>query len=392
MSHSDDRRRRLLSEDSGAAEPTRTRTGPAAGPLGGYAEAARRQHQPHLIDLVPVRAWLHAALLAAGALVIAAVVSAYWFVPGAAEGRWPLLDVAQDASLATWLAAAWLGCAASLALVIYTMRRHRLDDYRGRYRMWLYAVPILLWLSLEQTAALGATLQAALHVWTGWSLLDAAAPYWTLALGGLLSLLVVRLSFETRSCRVATAGVLIAFSLACVGLGCGLGWLGLEAGRVSEAVQAALQLSAALLLLSSLGAYARYVILAADGRIAVRIKKVRARSPSATSADARDAAGKRRLAAVAKVDPPQTLRGPITARTDLGVATAHKPLSAARPVAASAAAPARSTASPAFASKPPADAEDDDGAPRKLTKAERKALKRQRMAADDQDDWWDRGD
>jgi hypothetical protein len=35
---------------------------------------------------------------------------------------------------------------------------------------------------------------------------------------------------------------------------------------------------------------------------------------------------------------------------------------------------------------------NEDAGPRKLTKAERKALKRQRMADEEHDDWWERGD
>ncbi|MFO0900328.1 MAG: hypothetical protein U0836_23080 [Pirellulales bacterium] len=392
MSHSDDRRRRLLSEDPNAAESPRTRSN-AAGPPLGYAEAARRQHQSHVTDLVPLRGWLHALLFLSGSAAIGAVVSAYWFVPGAVDGRWPLLDLAQDGSLAAWLGAAWLACAAPLALVIFAVRRHRLDDYRGRYRMWLYLIPALLWLSLEQTAALHSTVRDGLETATGWAFFAASAPYWPLTLATLLGALGVRLAFETRRSKLATAGVVAALLVGFAGLAVELDWIALEAGRTHTAVLVSLQLCAVLLLLASLGVYARQVILAAEGQLTVRVKKPRMRAAQAGSSadEPEDLAGKKRLAAVAKVDPPQGLKGPITARTDLSSPTAAaKPAVAAKPIAslATTAAPARTSAPAAAKSVDP----DEEPGPRKLTKAERKALKRRRMSDDENDDWWERGD
>jgi hypothetical protein len=392
MSHSDDRRRRLLSEDPNAAESPRTRLN-AAGPPLGYAEAARRQHQLHVTDLVPLRGWLLSVLFLGGCAAIAGVVSAYWFVPGAADGRWPLLDLAQDSSLAAWLGAAWLACGVPLALVIFAVRRHRLDDYRGRYRMWLYVTPALLWLSLEQTAALHVTVREGLHSATGWTMFTATSPYWSLTLAALLAALGLRLAFETHRCKLATAGVAVALLVGFAGLAVELNWIVLEAGRTYMAALVSLQLGAILLLLASLGVYARHVVLAADGRLIVRVKKPRAREAQAISSaeEPEDAAGKKRLAGVAKVDPPQGLKGPITARTDLsGPAAAAKPTVAAKPHASAAATavPARTSAPAAAKSIDP----DEEPGPRKLSKAERKALKRQRMSDDESDDWWERGD
>jgi hypothetical protein len=393
MSHSDDRRRRLLSEDPNASETPRTRSN-AAGPPLGYAEAARRQHQWHVTDLVPLRGWLHALLFLSGCAAIGAVGSAYWFVPGAADGRWPLLDLAQDGSLAAWLGAAWLACAAPLALVIFAVRRHRLDDYRGRYRMWLYLIPALLWLSLEQTAALHSTVREGLQAATGWTFFAASAlPYWPLTLATLLGALGVRLAFETRRCSLATAGVVAALLIGFAGLAVELNWVQLEVGRTRTTALVTLQLSAVLVLLASLGAYARHVVLAAEGQLTVRVKKPRVRATQAGSSEeeSEDLAGKKRLAAVAKVDPPQGLKGPITARTDLATpAAAAKPIVAAKPLASAATTSAHArTSAPAPARS--ADPDEEPG-PRKLSKAERKALKRQRMSDDESDDWWERGD
>jgi hypothetical protein len=392
MSHSDDRRRRLLTEES-TAEPSKTRVGAPSSPMPGYADAARRQHQPHLTDVVPLRPWVHAALVALAALGVSAVVAAYLFVPHATDGRWPLLDLGRDGSLAAWLGAVALACAVPASLLIYSVRRHRLDDYRGRYRMWLAAVPVMLWLSLEQTAALGDTLREALYGVTGWSWFAAAAPYWTLTLAGLLIALTTRLAFETRGCRTATAGVILAGLLVCSGFVVKLGWISLSGDQARTATEAGLYLTASLLLLSSLTLYARHVVLAADGKLAVRMKRPRiriAKTDETSAPEAAESGAKKRVAAVAKIDPPQPLKGPVTSRTDLAEpAVAAKPQTAAARSAASAPTPTRSSK----ASLPDDDEDEHDGGPRKLSKAERKALKRQRQMADeDQDDWWERGD
>ena len=38
------------------------------------------------------------------------------------------------------MATLWLGAAGAMSLLIYSIRRHKLDDYRGRYRWWLVGV------------------------------------------------------------------------------------------------------------------------------------------------------------------------------------------------------------------------------------------------------------
>jgi hypothetical protein len=246
---------------------------------------------------------------------------------------------------------------------------------------------------LEQTASLGDTLRESLYGVTGWAWFAAAAPYWTLTLAGLLLALTTRLAFETRGCRTATAGVVVAALLVCSGFVVKLGWVTVSGDQARTATEAGLYLSAALLLLSSLTLYARHVVLAADGKLAVRARKPRiriAKTDETPATEAGETGAKKRVAAVAKIDPPQPLKGPVTSRTDLAEpAVAAKPHAAAARAAASAPAPTRSSK----ASMHEDDEDEHDGGPRKLSKAERKALKRQRQMADeDQDDWWERGD
>jgi hypothetical protein len=389
MFHRDDRRRRLLREEGGEVPTVAARSTPAAPPPG-YADTARRRHQPHVTDLVPQRLWLHLALLAAGALAIAGILAAWLLAPRVAE--WPLLDLRRRDSLAAWLSAAWLGTAAPLAVLIYAVRRHRLDDYRGRYRMWLAAAPMLLLLSLEQTAALGETLQSGLRAWSGWHLLEPGGSAWPLFLCGLLGALAARLAIETRRCRVAIAGVALALGLAWASAAVGLGWWRLDGVARTVALGTGLRMSAILILLSSLALYARQVILLAEGNLVVRRKKPIAGSADlSASAAEEDKPSPKRSAAIRVVDPPQALRGPISSRTDLpATAAASHPL----PAKASAPASAAATAGPQAASPAVRQAAASPGESpghRKLTKAERKALKRQRLASAEQDDWWERG-
>jgi hypothetical protein len=271
--------------------------------------------------------------------------------------------------------------------LIYAVRRHRLDDYRGRYRMWLCMVPVLLLLSLEQTAALSETLQSSLRAWTGWGILESGRSYWPLLLAGLLGLLASRLAIETWRCRLATAGVGLALALAWASSAVGLGWLQLESDAALVAVRAGLRLSGILALVSSMALYARQVILLAEGALVVRAKKPSARSATQSgTAAARDEASRKRSEAIRTLDPPQALRGPVSSRTDLP-ATARPP--AAKALTPSAGATCKPQTVPAAANQ--ASPSPGEAGHRKLTKAERKALKRQRLAAAEQDDWWERG-
>ncbi|MED7624015.1 UNVERIFIED_CONTAM: hypothetical protein DVV65_16410, partial [Lactiplantibacillus plantarum] len=98
-------------------------------------------------DLIPRRRRFVAAWFSAAVLTIAAIIGAHLCRTAIAEwlqlATVPGLDLNQPANLAAWFTSVAFGGAGILATIIYGLRRFRLDDYAGHYRLWLFVVPSL---------------------------------------------------------------------------------------------------------------------------------------------------------------------------------------------------------------------------------------------------------
>ena len=69
-----------------------------------------------------------------------------WMLDRVADGGAPVaaLDLAAKGSLGCWFSSLLLLAAAAVAILVYAVRRHRTDDYQGRYRIWLWAAGLLV--------------------------------------------------------------------------------------------------------------------------------------------------------------------------------------------------------------------------------------------------------
>ena len=188
----DDRRRRLLTDDLSDpddASPCRVwpddGTPPRKSEYYGNAEFLERQWQ--LLDLVPRRLLVLTLLLLTGAAIIVGLEAAYaWSVKGdspifvdhgfaavpAKTGTVPAaLDIGAKGSLACWFSSLTLLAASVAAVLVYAVRRHRTDDYQGRYRVWLWAGGCWFLMATDQAASLREGFRAAMIGWTGTPLL-----------------------------------------------------------------------------------------------------------------------------------------------------------------------------------------------------------------------------
>jgi len=127
-------------------------------------------------------------------------------------------------SLAGWLAQVSLGLATAVALIVRLMRRHRRDDYNGRYRAWGWLAGLFVITACSGVVPLGRLVGAAIADATGiafgpggsgWWVALAATAYGTVALWAVLPL------HE----RGATAAWL-TLALASWALAAGCGWVG----------------------------------------------------------------------------------------------------------------------------------------------------------------------
>lgn len=258
---------------------------PAAGPIRAYDPTVLAERQPRITDLIPVRplAVIAAVLTTLGSLglVVALHVLTEEVRRGAAGAVLAPLDLGRPASLGGWVASLWLAAAAGLALLIFRIRAHRVDDYQGRYRIWLWAALALLWLSLDVVTGL--------HLPLGWLMArspshpllpadQAATLAWMGLYGLLFGALGLRLALEIRASLVSAAALVLAGWAYLTAAVVQLGWLGTGAWRGSDLLRCILPLAGHWLLLATVGWYARHVVLDAMGRLLVTTKARAGRS------------------------------------------------------------------------------------------------------------------
>src|SRR5262249_10569986 len=122
-----------------------------------------------------------------------------------------------------WYASFLMALAAGLSLLIYSLRRHRVDDYHGRYRIWLWAALVCMLLSIEQAAdvcRIGHALLAPLAQRCG--ITDELL--WTGSCAVLLTYVSLRVLLEVRRSRLATLLFVVAGAGFATRIGEHFGW------------------------------------------------------------------------------------------------------------------------------------------------------------------------
>jgi hypothetical protein len=292
----DERRRRVLMDEiaspADANSPDAESTS-AKGPVRAYHEAVLTQRQPKVTDLLPVRPlWVFAFLLL-GLAAIAAIEAVHVHVAGLKlEGAEYLaaLDTRQRGSLDDWYASALLAAAATLSLVVFGVRSHRADDYRGHYRIWLWASAALVWLSLDAATGIHDAMGMALY-YKGVAVfceVKHGAPssvtltwiaVYTLIFGGL----GLRLAFEVFSSRLATLFLFTAGLLYTSAALLQLQIITAPATLTAGLAESTIVLLAHFSLLAAIAFNARHVLLDAGGRLKVHIDPDRRRKSKRSS-------------------------------------------------------------------------------------------------------------
>ena len=285
-----DQRRRLVvswkrsntADTATAASDTR--------PMAAYGPEAHPEKQKGPATLLPTGAvGLMVAAVAmlvpvGAALVLAAAGPVFGRPVFAIEGRFArtmqaaaaCFDPRSMQSLAGWFAQVALGVAAAVALIVRLMRRHRRDDYNGRYRAWGWLAGLFVITSCAGAMPLGPLVAALATDATGVALGPAGIGWWvclaTVAYG-LVALWTVLPLHE----RGATAAWLV-LAMAAWAASAGCVWLG--GGRDSWAIagHAAWTLGATLSAVAMLAA-ARSVIREVRGQCAAVGRKAEKGKP-----------------------------------------------------------------------------------------------------------------
>jgi hypothetical protein len=402
-----------------------------------YTAAALVEGQLRLIDLIPVRAYTLSVLVLLTLSAISALNVLYQQWPGwdraLGGGRLEFMDLTARDSLAGWFSAMLLAFAACQCLFIYCLRRYKADDYRGRYRIWLAAAAIFMLASADSVAGWGLALAglATKIPAIGESVSTHAA--WRIGWALVFTVGAGRMLFEMRRSLSSVASLLLGAASYCAALVLLAPALDMHSAELSTLARTSCRLLGHAAMLFTLLFYARRVFLEAHGHIAVpkskssaKGKRKAAKKASAAKAapdDARKDDSQRKEEKKVEVVKPAPAPAPAAAKTGPAPASAEsakpaKTASAPEPAKSAMASapklsplarllgkskpapegesakPAPKSSAPAAAAKPAAtpvfktvaDADDDDdddeseseaGSSSKLSKAERRRLRKE---------------
>jgi hypothetical protein len=206
----DQRRRMLVSWKRSASAGESGAGGAARAPAEYAAEAAPERQRGPAVLLPTTAGGLALAVIAillpiAGGIALGACEAVVGMRPITATGRFArtlqaveaCVDPRSIASLQAWLAQLFLVAAAGIACIVRLMRRHRRDDYHGRFRAWGWLAGLFLLTACAGVVPVG-PLMAALAVdvtgieigpgGAGWWYALAATAYGLVALWAVLPL------------------------------------------------------------------------------------------------------------------------------------------------------------------------------------------------------------
>jgi hypothetical protein len=269
-SQRDQRRRRLLADDRSNEPDDCCPHDPQPTRRWEYSsdDSSFLQHQLRCLDLVPRRWITFGLLLLAGGIIVAGLEAAYFelsrrVAPAGATVA-TALDIAAKGSLACWFSSLLLLAASIAALLVYSVRKHRADDYEGRYRVWLWAAGCCLFAATDQAASLREAFRDGMSVLSGTRLVGDGSLWWAAIYLIVLAAIGSRLVADMRKYRLSTAVLLAAAVAHAVAVASRFGWIGLSAGTREIMLRAGSEMAGNVLLLAAMGLHARWVVLDAE--------------------------------------------------------------------------------------------------------------------------------
>jgi hypothetical protein len=365
-----ERRRRLLADEvaNQSDQPVCrvwSEDAPPAQKTEHYGDAKFLDRQPRLLDLIPRRWIIVVILLAAAGIVVGLEVAYSWMMERAAGGGKIIaaLDIGAKGSLACWFSTMTLLAASVAAMIVYGIRRHRTDDYQGKYRIWPWAAACLLFMATDQAASLREAFRDLMMAATGTPLAGDGSLWWIAGYVILWGAIGSRVLLDMRPSRLsigALSAAAVAFTLLIFDR---MGWLFADGGAREVMFRTGCEMTGNLMLLAAMSHHARYVRLDAEGLLPLKERPAKEEKKE-NQAEASDAESTDKPVILSsndgrwlKIDPPHETPKP---------AVQH----AAPTVAA-----APATVSHTSASVSISTADQDSSAQHKLTKAERKAMK-----------------
>jgi hypothetical protein len=310
----DQRRRLVVSWNRSAATPSSSQ--PETRRLADYSPEALPEHQPSLATLLPAGlggfALTAACLLA---LLAATVGVGLWeavaggpvfgrnatrFAATLASAR-RCLDVQSLVSLGGWLAQTCLIVATATALIVRLMRRHRRDDYQGRYRAWGWLAGLFALTACAGQVPLGDLFAAFVSDATGITLGPGGMGWWVLTAGLLFG--AVGLWGVLPLHERAATGIWLSLCFAAWAASAACGWVGQGQALPGQTVEGRALAAAVGNTCWMAGAVLAAIAMLAAARSVLReVRGLPARSSAGKPATAADTAQNARKAVAVEAD------------------------------------------------------------------------------------------
>ena len=239
-----------------------------------YGDAEFMDEQCRLTDLVPMRMGTYLLILIVGAGIIAALEGLYHImpllVPLTTDGRVAAFDLDGEGSLAVWFSSMTLALAALSAMLVYSVRRHRRDDYHGRYRVWVWAALAFLVMSLDETASLHEGFKEMMTWLTGNRVFGDGSIWWVAAYFFTLGVIGTRLVADMCECGLSTIAMFAVALCYVVAVAAQLELILPESAARGVMLEEGAEMLGNLLLVLAMLLHARHVVLDAEGLLPAR--------------------------------------------------------------------------------------------------------------------------
>jgi hypothetical protein len=338
-----------------------------------YGDAAFMEDQKRFIDYIPRRLPGVGAFLFGGLILIAGFLGLHLWANAATTqypgGTLSAFNLSAAGNLAQWFSSLLLLAAAGVSLVVYSVRRHRTDDYHGHYRVWLWAALCWFFLAADVSSGLNRGLQQVLVHYTGTTLWKDGVLWWIIPYAVVFGAIGSRLLVDMWPCRLAIAALVAATASYLAALTASLGLLPARWHVNAVMLQAGASMFGHLALLMASILQARYVLLDVEGGLPPKkAKKAKPRRIIKLKEETEEVEEESTATQWHRIDSPQSTPQPAFRRAEPAAPT-FTPVS---------------SSSTGFGTSP-------SPVNRKLTKQEKKALKdrllRERMEREKKNKW-----
>lgn len=291
-----DRRRRVLTDESrsqGSTSATSNSSMGEADETPRYGAQASIENHPQVTDYVPRQ---RRSVLLVMLLLVGVTVGSAFLIQNSevVASKLPAISATQlsqqvSGGVVAWLSAALLLLTTFYLRIVYMLRRHRVDDDRGRYRVWWWACVATVLLSFNAVVGINGMASDSLASLTGWSFTASAAEWWIVPTVLIGSWIGVRALLEMRESRLAFLTGITAVACYVAAFTVALGWMPTVLAEWSVAISAVLSATGHIFAFGATALFSRHVVLDVQGLIEAPVRKSKAAASTADASNEEEA-------------------------------------------------------------------------------------------------------